>query len=426
MNIQENNEQSLRTQEKNNSFQSRIPMMKDGLKTEVTERWGGRPEVPPTIETWDDFNLKTDLLRGIFNYGFEAPSTIQKNAIPVVLTGKDVIAQAQSGCGKTGAFAISSLQTVDLSKNETQVLIIAPTHELVKQIAMVTESIGSNMEGLVVKTLVGGTSIQQDAADLKAKPPHVIVGSAGRIYDMIQRRKLNVYKVKLFVLDEADEMLAHGFKDQIYNIFQRFNEDVQVALFSATVPDEMVVIANKFMRDPVKITIEKERLTLACIEQYFVALQNDDAKFDMLKNIFGHLTVNQCIIYANSVGRVVELYESMIRDGFSVCCIHSSMKKEDREKAFYEFRTGVFRVLISSNVTARGIDIQQVSTVINFDLPGCVHNYLHRIGRSGRWGRKGLAINFITRRDISTVKRIESHYAFEMKELPFDSGNLLF
>jgi superfamily II DNA/RNA helicase len=188
------------------------------------------------------------------------------------------------------------------------------------------------------------------------------------------------------------------------------------------VPDEMVVIANKFMRDPVKITIEKERLTLACIEQYFVALQNDDAKFDMLKNIFGHLTVNQCIIYANSVGRVVELYESMIRDGFSVCCIHSSMKKEDREKAFYEFRTGVFRVLISSNVTARGIDIQQVSTVINFDLPGCVHNYLHRIGRSGRWGRKGLAINFITRRDVSTVKRIETHYAFEMKELPTDFG----
>ena len=371
-----------------------------------------------TTDTWDSLNLKLELLRGVFNYGFEAPSNIQSSAIPLIITGKDVIAQAQSGCGKTGAFAISSLQTVDVSKKETQVLIIAPTHELVKQIAMVTENIGGNMEGLVVKTLVGGTSIQKDAADIKNKPPHIIVGSAGRIYDMIQRRKVNVNTVKLFVLDEADEMLARGFKDQIYHIFQHFNEDVQVALFSATVPDEMLTIANKFMRDPVKITIEKEKLTLACIEQFFVALRNDDAKYEMLKNLFDTLTVNQCIIYANSVGRVSELYESMTRDGFSVCCIHSSMKKEDREKAFFEFRKGAYRVLISSNVTARGIDIQQVSTVVNFDIPGCVHNYLHRIGRSGRWGRKGLAINFITRRDIAMVKKIESHYAFEMKEMP--------
>lgn len=380
------------------------------------------------IESWDDLNLhvqqneivngiNTNLLRGIFNYGFEAPSNIQKTAIPAILKGKDVIAQAQSGCGKTGAFTISSLQTVDISKNETQVLIIAPTHELVNQIGMVTENIGSNLDGLIVKTLVGGTSIKQDTEDLKRRTPHIIIGSAGRIYDMIQRKRINVYTVKLFVLDEADEMLARGFKDQIYKIFQYFNENVQVALFSATVPDEMLTIANKFMRDPVKITVEKERLTLACIEQYFVALQNDDAKFDMLKKLFDSLTVNQCIIYANSVDRVIELYNSMMRDGFSVCCIHSSMKKEEREKAFFEFRTGVYRVLISSNVTARGIDVQQVSTVINFDIPGCVHNYLHRIGRSGRWGRKGLAINFITRRDIAMIKRIESHYAFEMKEL---------
>lgn len=371
-----------------------------------------------TTDTWDSLNLKLELLRGVFNYGFEAPSNIQCSAIPLIITGKDVIAQAQSGCGKTGAFAISSLQTVDVSKKETQVLIIAPTHELVKQIAMVTENIGGNMEGLVVKTLVGGTSIQKDATDIKNKTPHIIVGSAGRIYDMIQRRKVNVNTVKLFVLDEADEMLARGFKDQIYHIFQHFNEDVQVALFSATVPDEMITIANKFMRDPVKITIEKEKLTIACIEQFFVALRNDDAKYEMLKNLFDTLTVNQCIIYANSVVRVTDLYESMTRDGFSVCCIHSSMKKEDREKAFFEFRKGAYRVLISSNVTARGIDIQQVSTVVNFDIPGCVHNYLHRIGRSGRWGRKGLAINFITRRDIAMVKKIESHYAFEMKEMP--------
>lgn len=373
-----------------------------------------------SIESWDDLNLKTDLLRGIYNYGFENPSNIQKQAILPIIQGKEIIAQAQSGCGKTGTFAISSLQIIDIDVNKTQVLIIAPTHELVQQIAMVTLSIGGSMANLRVKTLVGGTSIRKETDDLKKNIPHIVVGSAGRIYDMIRRRAINVNDVKLFVLDEADEMLSRGFKDQIYNIFQYFSESVQVALFSATVPDEMLIVANKFMRNPETIRVENEMLSLAGIQQYFAAMQDDNAKYEMLKDIFGKLSVNQSIIYANSVGRVTDLYDSMIRDGFSVCCIHSSMRKEDREKAFFEFRTGVYRVLISSNVTARGIDIQQVSTVINFDVPNCVHNYLHRIGRSGRWGRKGLAINFITRQDISMLNRIESHYKTDIKELSAD------
>jgi translation initiation factor 4A len=373
-----------------------------------------------SIETWDDLNLKTELLHGIYNYGFENPSNIQKQAILPIIQGKEIIAQAQSGCGKTGTFAISSLQIIDVSINKTQALIIAPTHELVKQIAMVTESIGGSMDKLRVKTLVGGTSIREDTEDLKENIPHIIVGSAGRIYDMIRRRAINVQNVKLFVLDEADEMLSNGFKDQIYNIFQHFSDSVQVALFSATIPDEMLIVANKFMQNPLTIRVENENLSLSGIQQFFVALQDDNAKYETLKQIFGQLSVNQSIIYANSVGRVTDLYDSMIRDGFSVCCIHSSMRKEDREKAFCEFRKGVYRVLISSNVTARGIDIQQVSTVINFDIPNCVHNYLHRIGRSGRWGRKGVAINFITRQDISMLKRIESHYKTDIKELPFD------
>jgi translation initiation factor 4A len=276
------------------------------------------------------------------------------------------------------------------------------------------------MEGLLVKTLVGGTSIREDSYDLKYNVPHLIVGTAGRTFDMIRRKIINVSDVKIFVLDEADEMLSHGFKEQIYNIFQNFSDKVQVALFSATVPDEMIEVANKFMVNPLMIRIEPEKLSLAGIQQYFAALQDDNAKYEMLKQIFGHLTVNQTIIYSNSVGRVTDLYDSMIRDGFSVCCIHSSMPKDEREKAFCDFRKGVYRVLISSNVTARGIDIQQVSTVINFDIPNCVHNYLHRIGRSGRWGRKGLAINFITRRDIAMLKRIESHYKSDIKELPTD------
>ena len=370
------------------------------------------------VESWDDFQFKTELLRGIYAYGFETPSEIQKKAILPLINGKDTIAQAQSGSGKTGTFAISTLQTIDAKSTVLQAIIIAPTHELVKQISGVIVNLGNFMEGLVVKTLIGGTSVQQDAQDILKTPPQIIVGTAGRIYDMVRRKNIDLSLVKMFVLDEADEMLSRGFKDQIYNIFQYFNEDIQVALFSATMPDEIIKLAHKFMRDPVKITMKKEELNLECIQQNYVEVQNDYFKYDMLKHIFAKISVNQCIIYCNNVKRVIDLCQAMSDEGFSVCAIHSSIDKEERDKIFKAFRGGQFRVLISSNITARGIDVQQVSTVINFDLPNCPHTYLHRIGRSGRWGRKGLAINFVTKRDVSTLKMIENHYKIKIDELP--------
>ena len=375
-----------------------------------------------TINNWDDFNLKPELLRGIYAYGFEKPSEIQQKAIDPVVLGFDIIAQAQSGSGKTGAFTIGLLQKIDITKNDTQVLIIAPTHELVNQITTVIKNIGSFMEGLIVQTLIGGTSIQQDASEIRNNTPHIVVGSAGRIYDMIRRKYLNVSRVRLFVLDEADEMLSRGFKDQIHNIFQFFNEETQVALFSATMPDEVLQLTTKFMRNPVKIIMKKEELNLECIQQHYVALHNDHAKYDMLKNIFSIISVNQCIIYCNSVKRVIDLHKAMIEEGFSVCAIHSSMDKSERDQLFANFRKGGFRVLISSNITARGIDIQQVSTVINFDIPNCVHTYLHRIGRSGRWGRKGLAINFITKQDVNQMKYLENYYKISITEFPSSVG----
>ena len=375
------------------------------------------------FETWDDFELNCELLRGIYNYGFENPSAIQQQTIYPITTGKDVIGQAQSGCGKTGAFVIGTLQRVDVSLKETQVIIIAPTHELVKQIAMVTESIGSSTPDLIVKTMIGGTSIAEDKEFVKKTVPHIVIGSAGRVFDMIKRRFIRTDHVISLVLDEADEMLSRGFKEQIYNIFRCLKEDIQVVLFSATLPPDVLQMTKRFMRNPVEVILKKESLNLEGIKQHFVALQDDSAKYDMLKKIFEHLVVNQCIIYANSVPRVADLCDAMIADGFSVCCIHGSMSKADREKSFSEFRKGACRVLISSDITARGIDIQQVSTVINFDVPRCVHNYLHRIGRSGRWGRKGLAINFITRYDINTMQNIERHYNSTITELPEDFFN---
>jgi translation initiation factor 4A len=327
--------------------------------------------------------------------------------------------------GKTGAFSIGTLGIIDINKPKVQALLMAPTHELVKQTHNVIKSIGSNLKGLRIKTLIGGTSIQDDADDIKKSCPHVIVGTAGRIYDMFRRKHIQSKDIQIMVLDEADEMLSSGFKTQIYNIFQFMPENIQVALFSATLPNDILELTKKFMRNPVEIRMEAEKLNLECITQYYVALRHYGDKYDTLKDLFSSISVSQCIIYCNSIHRVTDLYRAMIEEGFSVCYIHSSMDKDERDKAFQNFRSGTFRVLISSDITARGIDIQQVSTVINFDITKCPHKYLHRIGRSGRWGRKGMAINFVTKQDIEIMRKIERHYNIEIKELPSSfNGNI--
>lgn len=372
------------------------------------------------INNWDELNLNTDILRGIYAYGFENPSPIQCKAILPILENKNVIAQAQSGTGKTGAFTISALSKLNLSNNTTQVLILTPTRELTIQITKVIRGISTMMNDINIKTLVGGSSVERDIMDLKKNPPHIIVGCMGRVYDMLCRKALNYKHIKLLIVDEADEMLTSGFKLQLQSIFEYLNQDIQIALFSATMPSHMKSITDKFVTNPVNIVVKKEQLTLEGINQYYVALANDTDKYLTLKDLYASMSVSQCIIYCNSVRRVSDLYASMQDDGFPVCCIHSNMDKVSRENSLSEFTKGKYRVLISSNVTARGIDIQQVSIVINFDLPKCIHTYLHRIGRGGRWGRKGVGINFITRRDVDKMREIEQYYSTEINELPMN------
>jgi translation initiation factor 4A len=382
-------------------------------------------EVIKEIDSWDDLEIPSDLLRGIYGYGFEKPSEIQRKSIAPILMGRDVIAQAQSGMGKTGAFSIGTLGNIDISKQKVQAVLMAPTHELVKQTYNVLKALGSMLPGLRVKTLIGGTSIQEDSNEIRESCPHVVIGCAGRIYDMFRRRYLSGRDIKMMVLDEADEMLSQGFQQKIHQIFQFMPQDLQVVLFSATLPPEILELTKAFMRNPVRITMEAEKLNLECITQYYIALRHDGDKYDTLKDLFSVISVNQTIIYCNSIHRVTDLYKAMTDEGFSVCYIHSSMDKVERDKAFQSFRMGGFRVLISSDITARGIDVQQVSTVINFDITRCPHKYLHRIGRSGRWGRKGMAINFVTRQDSDTMRRIERHYGIEIKELPANfSGDI--
>jgi superfamily II DNA/RNA helicase len=378
-----------------------------------------KPYKPAEITNWEDIdNLDNDLLRGIYAYGFERPSPIQKKGLMPLLDGKDTVAQAQSGTGKTGCFTVAVLQSIDVNFPKTQAIILAPTRELSRQIEGVLSSIGSCMKDIRIHLLVGGTSIDDDVTTLKNTPPHIVVGCPGRVHDMFRRGSLDGRNIKMMIIDEADDLLSHGFKEQVYNIFQFVNTKVQVGLFSATLPNEVHSLTEKFMRDPVKILVQADMLTLEGIDQHYVALENDNQKYSTLKDLFARISISQCIIYCNSIRRVADLCDALKEDNYAVCCIHSNMDRDERTDNYNQFKSGACRVLISSNVTARGIDIQQVSTVINFDIPKDVYTYLHRIGRSGRWGRKGVGINFVTRRDYRKLKDIESHYNTNITELP--------
>lgn len=368
------------------------------------------------IKEWSDLNLKDDLLRGIYSYGFEQPSEIQKKAIYPIIQKKDIIAQAQSGSGKTGTFSISSLQRVNPEQDYTQILILAPTQELALQIYKVLTSIGTFLKGLQVKSLVGGTSVQQDIREINNKTPHIVIGTIGRTMDMIKKKVITLESLDMLILDEADEMLSGTFKDNIQTIIEKCSTQTNICIFSATLPDFVLNLTHKFMNNPHKIIVKKEELSLECIQQYFIALENDAHKYNMLKKLFEFLTITQCIVFVNGVNRVTELYEAFLKEGFTVCCMHSNMPKEDRKKTLESFRVGSYRLLLSSDLTARGIDVQQVETVINFDIPRSVHTYLHRIGRGGRWGRKGMAINLVTRRDVSQMRYIEDFYKITIAE----------
>lgn len=372
----------------------------------------------PPITSWDELSLNEDLLRGIYSYGLERPSPIQSKAILPVMSGNDVIAQAQSGTGKTATFTVASLSKVDIGLREEQILIVAPTRELALQIEQVVKSIGSFMEGLVVKTVLGGYPISEDVNYFKRTAPHVVVGCPGRMLDLLKRRVINPNHLKTIVLDEADELLSTDFKFQIQEIIGKLPYSIQIALFSATLPENIKAVTHNFMNNPVEIYVKQEQLTLEGIKQYCVAIHRTSQKYDVLKDLYSSISVSQCIIYCNSINCVSDLYGRLIDEGFAVSCIHSNMEKREREKAFVDFRTGASRILISSNVTSRGIDIQQVSVVINYEIPHDVSNYLHRIGRSGRWGRKGVAINFITPNDVNQMRRIEEYYSTEIQELP--------
>mmetsp|Transcript_29033 Transcript_29033/g.64221 ORF Transcript_29033/g.64221 Transcript_29033/m.64221 type:complete len:394 (+) Transcript_29033:79-1260(+) len=372
----------------------------------------------PVVDSFDDMNLQEGLLRGIYSYGFEKPSAIQQRAIRPVIDGRDTIGQAQSGTGKTATFVIGSLARVDFRLRECQTLILAPTRELADQTNKVVLALGDycNVQS---HACVGGSNYKDSISRLR-EGQHVVVATPGRVYDMINKGYLKVDHLLTFICDEADVMLSKGFKDQLYDIFKTLPSDVQVCLFSATMAPEVLDLTSKFMRDPVRILVKKDELTLEGIHQYYVAIEKEDWKLDTLCDLYECVTISQCIIYSNYRRKVDSLAHELSKRDFAVSIIHADLDQEERNLVMKEFRNGATRVLISTDLLARGIDVQQVSLVINYDMPMDMENYLHRIGRSGRFGRKGVAINFVTNRDVRTMKEIESFYHTQIEELPAD------
>lgn len=369
------------------------------------------------VDSFDALKLNEDLLRGIYSYGFERPSAIQQRGIKPIIENYDTIGQAQSGTGKTATFSIAALQIINYDLMSCQILILAPTRELAQQIQKVVLALGDYLK-VQCHACVGGTVVRDDVHKLKAGV-HMVVGTPGRVYDMIDKKALLTDKMKLFILDEADEMLSRGFKGQIQEVFKRLPSDIQVALFSATMPNEILELTTKFMRSPKRILVKKDELTLEGIKQFYVMVDKD-YKFETLCDLYESVTITQAIIYCNTRRKVDMLTQKMQEKDFTVSSMHGDMGQKERDLIMREFRSGSTRVLITTDLLARGIDVQQVSLVINYDLPISPDNYIHRIGRSGRFGRKGVAINFVTQHDSEAMKNIENYYNTQIEEMPAD------
>ena len=382
--------------------------------------------------SFDDMGLPINLLRGIYSYGYEKPSKIQELAIVPIKDGKDILAQAQSGTGKSCSFIVGSMCRIDTSINKPQVFVLVPTQELAKQIFDVAKSIGSFMP-VSCYCATGGSPIRDDIRAIE-NGIQFIVGTPGRIFDLMNRETLKTNYARVLIMDEADQMLEDRFYKQVMCILGLgFPNTTRLALFSATMPKEVLDVANKLLVDPssktaiqpVRILVPPEEVSLDGIKQYMVDVEKDEWKYEILCDIYKQLNINQALIYCNKRQKAEWLADKLSTDGYPLLCIHGEMENAERRKRMQEFRSGNVRVLISTDLLARGIDVQQVSLVINYELPLNRENYIHRIGRSGRFGKKGCAINLISQNEVKNKEEIESYYKVKMVDLPFDLSSIV-
>jgi translation initiation factor 4A len=370
-------------------------------------------------------DLDLNLLRGIYSKGYEKPSDIQQQAIVPLMSGRDLLAQAQSGTGKTATFTIGGLSRIDPSINAVQMVVITPTRELAEQAEKEALAIG-NYLGIRAHKATGGPPVSVDLSVLVQgrgadHVPHVLCVTPGRFYDLLNRKAVSPESIRLLILDEADQMLAARFREQIHCILAlKWPATVQVALLSATMIPEIREVARDLLRDPVTILLEPDKVSLEGIKQWYIDIPREEHKLDTLCDIYDHLSIQQATIFVNTKQKAEWLADSMKRRGFDLDYIHGEMDVKEREARMRDFRSGKVRVLISTDLLSRGIDIQAISVVINYELPLDRENYIHRIGRSGRYGRKGASINLVCPREMRMQAEIEAFYGKKVNELPLD------
>ncbi|XP_053201584.1 ATP-dependent RNA helicase me31b-like [Panonychus citri] len=396
-----------------------------GVDTE--EDWKSNLKIPPKDlrkrtsdvtatkgNEFDEFCLKRELLMGIFEKGWEKPSPIQEAAIPMALLGRDMLARAKNGTGKTGAYVIPILQRIDVTADHIQALIIVPTRELALQTSQICIELSKYLNARVMVT-TGGTNLKEDIMRIYEKV-HVIIATPGRILDLIDKEVAKVDKCKMLVLDEADKLLSQDFNAMLDSLISYLPKDRQILMFSATFPLTVENFMKKHLHDPYELNLMEE-LTLKGVTQYYAFVQ-ERQKVHCLNTLFSKLQINQSIIFCNSTQRVELLAKKIAELGYSCYYIHAKMSQPHRNRVFHDFRSGLCRNLVCSDLFTRGIDIQAVNVVINFDFPKMAETYLHRIGRSGRYGHMGIAINLITYEDRFNLHRIEQELGTEIKPIP--------
>ncbi|XP_077301185.1 eukaryotic initiation factor 4A-III-like [Arctopsyche grandis] len=406
-----------------------------GVVMERVEFESSPEEDVAVVRAFGEMGLCEGVQRGLFAYGWEKPSAVQQRFVAAALKGRDLIAQAQSGTGKSSALALAAVSracrcltttaaiTATSTSRDPTVLALCPTRELAAQLHRACLALSEHTE---VRCLcaTGGSPLMDDVRKLDYGH-QVVVGTPGRVIDLIRRNAFRTRSVTTFMLDEADEMLNQGFKEQIYDVYRYLPPATQVIIMSATLPHDILEMTGKFMTDPLRILVKRDELTLEDLKQFFVAVEREEWKFDTLCDLYDTLTITQAVIFCNTKRKVDWLTEKMREANFTVNSMHGDMPQKERDTIMREFRSGQSRVLITTDLWARGIDVQQVSLVINYDLPNNRELYIHRIGRSGRFGRKGVAINFVKSDDIRILRDIEQYYSTQIDEMPMNVADLV-
>jgi len=377
------------------------------------------------MDNFDDLKLSQELIKGVYLHGFTQPTPIQIKGINSITTGKDCILQSQSGTGKTATYLLGVMNRLDTTETGCQGVIITPTRELADQVYAVASNLGKYTNFKITKC-VGGTNVYQNRDELKTAT--LVIGTIGRLSHMINEKKINSHKVKFVVLDEADDLLANGINDKLQFILDKIPCGVQIVLISATMSNNVFSISKIFMHDPIKILLKNNEVIIDLITQFYVDVETEESKLDTLLDLYNLVSAAQTIIFCNTIRKVEWLEQQLKLNNFTITTIHSNMNQSERDNIVKEFRDGNTRLLLTTDLLSRGIDIPQVNMVINYDLPPNKETYVHRIGRCGRFDKKGVAITLVKSTDpcdIKTFNRMKHYYNMDIKEMPISIGQYL-